>query len=508
MAGESEAMSVKPLMSGRRSSHIGRRMMKAAVFVAGGRLLLRMMSLISLMVLARLLTPADYGIAALAVTAIGLLQTLSDIKIGQALIGTDEVTPAHLDTAFTLGLLRGLLVAVALGAGAGMFARFMNQPALTDVLRVLAVVAIIDGFKNPAFLLYRRDIDFSREVHRQVVATVLSALVTIAAAFALRSYWAIVIGMITLRLVEGALTYWRVSYVPKLGLSRWRDFTNFGLWLTFVGICEYVGQTAPQLVIGKLLGSVPLGVYSVGRDISSIATRELAHPLMAVIFPGFSTIGRDDARLRIAYREVQSTIFGLTFPIGLGCAMLAGEFILILAGTKWLGAVPVVQVLAPLLALAMINAGTDSLAVTKGKSQQLAWRAFLLAAISYPLLLTGGSLRGFEGVLMALGLRMSMMITVSAWFSSRLAGDSLLSPIAACWRSFVAGGAMCLALALAKPPLDPDASTLEALLHTLPLVALGAAVYAGTHALLWLVAGRPRGFEARLIELVQMTLRR
>ena len=501
-------MSVNPLMSGRRSSHIGRRMMKAAIFVAGGRLLLRLMSLLSLMVLARLLTPADYGIAALAITAIGLLQTFSDIRIGQALVGTDEVTPAHLDTAFTLGLLRGLLVAVVLGAGASVFAGFMNQPALTDVLRVLAVVAVIDGFKNPAFLLYRRDIDFSREVNRQAVATVFSVLVTIGAAFLLRSYWAIVLGTIALRLAEGALTYWRVSYVPRLGLSRWREFTSFGVWLTFIGICEYIGQTAPQLVIGKMLGSVPLGIYSVGRDISTIATRELAYPLMAIIFPGFSTIGQDEARLRIAYREVQSTIFGLALPVGLGCAMLAGEFILILAGAKWLGAVPVVQVLAPLLALAMINAGTESLAVTKGKSHQLAWRAFALAAVSYPLLLAGERLAGFEGVLVALGIRMLTMITIAAWFSSRLAGDSLLSPLAACWRSFVAGGAMCLALLLATPPLDAQAPTFEVLLRTLPLVALGAAVYATTHALLWFAAGRPRGFEARLLDLIRMARRR
>src|SRR5687767_11815717 len=126
-AGVSDEMTVEPLMSGRRSAHVGRRMMKAAVFVTGGRLLLRLMSLVSLMVLARLLTPADYGVAALAVTAIGLLQTFSDIRIGQALIGTDEVTPGHLDTAFTLGLLRGVVIALALGVGAALFADFMNQ---------------------------------------------------------------------------------------------------------------------------------------------------------------------------------------------------------------------------------------------------------------------------------------------------------------------------------------------------------------------------------------------
>lgn len=501
-------MAVEPLMSGRRSSHVGRRMMKAALFVTGGRLLLRVLSLLSLMILARLLTPADYGIAALAVVVIGLLQTVSDIRLGQALIGIDDVTPAHLDTAFTLALLRGLLIAAVLGFGAPFFAAFMEQPALTDVLRVLAVVAVIDGFKNPAFLLYRRDIDFSREVNRQAAATVMSVAVTIGAAFLLRSYWAIVLGTVTLRLVEAALTYWRISYVPKLGLARWREFTSFGLWMSIIGICDYVGQTAPQFVIGKSLGSSSLGVYSVGREISTISTRELAMPLMAIVFPGFATIGKDAERLRLAYREVQSTIFGLAFPIGLGCAMLAREFILLLAGAKWLAAVPVIEVLAPLMALGMVNSGTEGLALTKGKSQQLAWRAGFVAIASYPLLIAGVTLGGFQGALIALAIRILVSIIISAWFSSRLAGDSLWSPLAACWRSFIAGFAMCAALFAADPGIDAGAGIGAILMHTLPLVALGALVYAVIHALLWHLAGRPRGFEARLLEFVRFGLRR
>jgi len=488
----------------RPERHIARRMMTAAAWIVGGRLLLRFLSLASLMVLARLLSPDDYGVAAMAMMSIGLLQLVSDIRISQALIGVDEVTPAHLSTAFTLNLLRGLLIAVVLAASAGAVADFMDEPALADPLIALALVALIDGVRNPAFTLYRRSIDFSREVNRQAVATLFSTLVTIAAAFWLRSYWAIVIGTIALRGAEALLTYWRVAYRPRLGLSRWRDFTSFGIWMTLIGLCDYIANTAPKFVIGKALGAAPLGQYTIGREIALIATRDLAYPLMTVIFPGFAALGNDPARLRQAYREVQSTVFGFAWPIGLGTAMLAHDLMLLIAGRQWLHGVPVIQLLAPLLALAMMNAGTESLALAKNESKRLFWRNLINAAASYPLLLAGFWLGGFEGVLYAIAVRSVAWVTLTAWFSARIAGDSAFAPLVACWRSLVAGAAMCLVLALVAEPAADGASFVEALVNVLPYVALGGAVYVAVHLALWFAAGRPAGFEARVMDMVRM----
>jgi O-antigen/teichoic acid export membrane protein len=499
---------MNPLDTRRTTGNVGNRMMKAAGFVMAGRMMLRLMSLASLMILARLLSPADYGVAALAMIAIGLLQTLSDIRVSQAIVGLEEVTPAHLDTAFTLALIRSLLIAGLLFVGAEHFARFMDEPALTDVLRVLALASLAEGLRNPAFTLYRRNIDFSREVNRQAIATLVSTLVTIGAAVVLRSYWAIVAGTLALRFTETAFTYYRLPYRPRLSLLHWRAFTSFGIWLTLIGISDYVALSAPQFVIGRGLDAARLGLYTIGREISSIATRELADPLKAVIFPGFSAVGNDLGRLRAAYREVQATIFGVTWPVGLGCGMLASQCALILAGPQWLNAAPVIEVLAPTTALLMINSGADSLAVARGRSRAFFGRTLIIALISYPLLLGGLWLGGLMGVVYALGLRNIISVVVTAYFASRLTGDSLLSPIAACWRSLLAGAAMCAALALIERSLSPATTSSGALLQVGPLVVVGASVYAATHALLWLASGKPRGFEARLLELGKSALQR
>ena len=475
------------------------------MLVTGARVFVRLLSLINLVVLARLLTPHDYGIVALALSTAALLFTISDVRVAHALIGMRDVTDAHLHTAFTLGLLRGLLVAAALIVGAQPAAAFMDQPALGPVLMVLALSSIADGLRNPAFILFRRNLELSQETTRQVVSTIAGGLATIAAAFALRSYWAIVIGSVTLRVVEVALTYWRVAYRPRLGLAHWRGFVGFGGWLTLTGLCDYITTTAPQFVIGKAVGAGLLGQYTVARELSNIATREIVAPLSIVVFPGFAAVAHDPDRLRRAYRQVQATMLGLAIPIGFGTAMLAREIVLLLAGPQWIDAIFAVQILAPTAAIALLNTGTSSLAMTKSRTQSLFWRSLVMALISYPVLLVGIWLDGFEGAIYAISLRALFATAYTSWFGSRLADDNPMAALLAGWRSIVSGAAMCFVLALLPRGEIADPGNVGALLlHTLPLVAAGAFVYIATHAALWLSTGRPSGIEQRVLEAISM----
>lgn len=490
----------------RSDKNVGTRVMKGAFLLTGGRLLLRLSSLVSLMVLARLLTPADYGIVSLAISVMGLLQIVSDVRVNQALIGLRKIDQRHLNTAFTLSLARGVILSLLLLLFAGVAADLMKQPLLAPVLRTLAIVPLLDGLRNPSFVMFQRNIDFSREFRRQTIATITSSLFTIAAAFYLRSYWAIVFGTLVLRSIEMSLTYWRVPHRIGFGLTNWREFVGFGGWLTFAGIFDYISITAPQFLLGRHLGANRLGEYTVGRELSTIATRELALPLATAIYPGLSAISHDPDRLRRAYREAQSTILGIALPIGLGSAMLARELILLLAGEKWLQAVPVIEAMAPLMAIGMINSGTDGLALAKGRTRALFNRALVMMLSSYPMFAAGMWLGGFQGLLYAVVVRMIIGISLTTWLGSRIVGDSVLSPIFASWRSIVAGGVMCLVLALLPHAPLHGASAAEVLLQTVPLVLVGALVYVGLHYSLWIAARRPPGFEARMFEFVQMLM--
>lgn len=488
----------------RSDKNVGNRVAKGAAFLAGGRVILRLFSMVNLVVLGRLLGPADYGIASLAIVVIGFTQVLSDVRVNGALISMRNVGPSHIDTGFTMNLIRGVLIAAILFVFAGPIAAYMAEPRLADVLRVIAVILVFDGARNPAFIMYQRNIDFSKEFWRSTAATILGSLAAVTFAILTHSYWAIVAGTIAQRFTEMVLSYWRIPHKLRLTLTDWREFFGFGGWLTLTSIITYFTMNVPQFIIGKYLGSALLGYFTIGRDISQVATRELASPLSRAIFPGLAALAGNTKRLRLAYRKAQATVLGVALPIGVGSALMANELITVLVGEKWLRSSEIVVLLAPVLAFSMISSATDGLAMAKLATRSMFNRTLVVAAVTMPVFVLGLWLGGFMGVVHALIFRILFQTAVNMYFAKTLIGDSFFSPFLASWRSLLAAAAMALVVMLVPAPFTPGQPEFVVLVGMLPRAALGAGVYVLAHVLLWIAAGRPDGFEAKMQEFGDM----
>ncbi|BBE34807.1 lipopolysaccharide biosynthesis protein [Sphingosinicella microcystinivorans] len=490
----------------RSEENIGNRVFKGALFLAGARFVLRLFSMVNLVVLGRLLAPADYGVASLAIVVIGFVQVLSDMRVNSALIALRDIDTHHIDTGFTMNFLRGALIAAILFIFAGPIANYMNEPKLEDVLRVICVVLIFDGARNPAFMMYQRNIDFSKEFNRRVASTIFGSLAAIVVAVATESYWAIVAGTLAGRFTEMVLSYWRIPYQPRVSFREWRTFLGFGGWLTMSGIISHFTQIAPQFLIGKYMGAAQLGYFTIGRDVSQVATRELATPISQAITPGLSAIAHNNTRLRGAYRKAQSVILGIALPIGVGTALMANEMIAILVGTKWLPSSEVVVLLAPTLAFTMITSATDGLAMAKQATRAMFNRAVLVAAISLPVFALAVWQGTFITVIYALVFRLLLQTAVNMYFAKTLIGDSFFSPFTASWRSLLAAAAMAGAVLAVPAPFAPGDAEYVVLLEMMPRVILGAAVYVLAHFVLWRLAGRPDGFETKMLEVSGIAL--
>ncbi|MBB4633505.1 lipopolysaccharide biosynthesis protein [Sphingosinicella soli] len=484
----------------RSDENIGNRVFKGALFLAGARFVLRLFSMVNLIVLGRLLAPEDYGVASLAIVVIGFVQVLSDMRVNSALIALRDIEGKHIDTGFTMNFLRGLLIAAVLFVFAGPIANYMNEPKLEDVLRVICVVLIFDGARNPAFMMYQRNIDFSKEFNRRVASTILGSLAAIVVAIMTESYWAIVAGTLAGRFTEMALSYWRIPYRPRVSFREWRTFLGFGGWLTLSGIISHFTLIAPQFLIGKYMGAAQLGYFTIGRDVSQVATRELATPLSQAIFPGLSAIAHNDKRLRGAYRKAQSVILGIALPIGVGTALMANEMIAILVGTKWLPSAEVVVLLAPTLAFTMITSATDGLAMAKQATRAMFTRAVFVAVIALPVFALAVWQGTFITVVYALVFRLLLQTAVNMYFAKTLIGDSFFSPFTSSWRSLLAAAAMAGAVLALPAPFVPGQPEYVVLFEMMPRVFVGAVVYILTHFVLWRLAGRPDGFEMKMRE--------
>ena len=493
----------------RSDKNVGDRVLKGALFMTGARFVLRLFSLVNLMVLGRLLDPSDYGVASYAIAIIGLTQVFSDIRVNSALISMREVNTTHLDTGFTINLLRGIIVAGLLFAFAEPIAAYAKEPALADVLRVISIVLIFDGLKNPAMLMFRRNIDFSREFKRVALSTVIGSLSAIAVAILTESYWAIVAGTVAGRLTETLFSYWRIPYKPKFGFRESGVFLRFGSWMTIDAILDYMTTSAPTLLLGRYAGAHALGFYTVGKDISQLATRELTGPLTQALFPGLAALAHDTARLRVAYRKAQATVLGIALPIGFGSALLAPELVALIVGQKWLVEAPqVVQVFGPAYAISLVGASTNGLAMAKLALRQMVMRATFMAVIALPMFWYAASEHGASGMIYAMAGYLMLRASVNMLFAKSLLKDSFFAAFLMGWRSLVAVAVMSAVLILMPASSPAGMSEFAILLSVLPRIAVGAIVYVAAHVLLWKLAGSPDGFESKVLEILNKALTR
>jgi O-antigen/teichoic acid export membrane protein len=482
----------------RETGRVGDRLANSAVLLWVTQMFLRVQQIVTTTILARLLDPSDYGLVSMAIVVTEFMDLLSNIQVGSAIMRMKDVDKAHLDTAFTLNLIRGLLTAAAIGLAARPAAAFMHDPRLANILYVLTIPAILGGIQNPHFILYARNMDFSKDARRRALGLFFGAMTAITVAITLRSYWALVLGAITSNLIYAAFSYWRVPGRPALSLAKSGELLGFGSWIVFINILDYINFKLEYVLIGNRLGNAALGAYNFGSTLTSQATRDVVNSLSGALLPAFSIISDDMERLRKRYAEVQSITLAFALPIGLGMSALAANTVLLLVGRKWIHAIPVVEFIAPVFALQTINSSIESLAYSLNKGRLIFFRTLVFLVFRSSLMIGGFVLGGFMGIIYARLMAGLFQFTYSMFLVSRLTGARVLDALTASWRSLLAGGVMWVVLTRLPFPDVTKLAVLSLAGWLIVKIVIGAATYIGLHCLLWRAAGRPAGAETRV----------
>lgn len=482
--------------AGRSSHRLGARVANSAALLWALQMLVRGSGFVTLIVLARVLTPADFGIVALATTIIGVLDVLTNVQVGAAIIRSNNLTAAHLDTAFTLNLLRGLLTAAVLAAFARPLAMFLDAPDLEAILYVLVIPSILGAINNPHFILYGRNLDFRKEAQRRIAATLLGSMVAIVIALVFRTYWALIAAAIVQSMVLVVLSYWKIPGRPRWSLAKRHELLGFGGWLLVQNLLSYLALRLEYFYIGKLMDARTLGAYHLGNQVNSMSTADVIPALSRALFPALSILSDDSERLRRAYLQMQTISLTIALPIGFGLALMAEPLILLLFGRGWETAVLVVWFITPIAALQAVGAGVEALAMALNKVRVLAARSAIYVTVRTVTQLIGFVLGGLLGLLIGRAVAGIFQSLYGLALAAHLTRRSLWEPIIASWRSFVSIGSMCAGL-LVLPGADYALLPwLELLAHVTARITLGAILYAGTHLLLWCLQGRPDGVEA------------
>jgi len=203
-----------------KHSNLGKRMAKGALWTVLMRLTLRSIGVVSTIVLARLLVPADFGLVILASMLIGLVELASEFEFATFLIREQGIDRSYYDTAWTLSVLRGSLVAVVLVACSSAAADFFAEPRLQNVLYVLSLASLISGLANIGIVDFQKSLNFDRDFRLTVQTKLVSFVITVLLAILLRDYWALVIGVLSGRFAALLFSYTMHPYRPRISLVR------------------------------------------------------------------------------------------------------------------------------------------------------------------------------------------------------------------------------------------------------------------------------------------------
>ena len=483
-----------------------RKIAAGATWMVAFRFLDRLIGMVSMIVLARLLTPEVFGLVAMAITVAGMLELFSEFGADAALIRNPKPTAEHFNTAWSLELVRNLVLGLLLVALALPASWFFESPALESVVYAIAGIWMLKGFTNIGIVNFRRDLQFEKEFAFLLSARSISTLLTLLAAWYFRDHRALLIGMLGNNALKVGLSYAMHPFRPKFSFSRLMEIFRFSRWIMLQSIFHGLAMRAPNLLIGHVSGASAVGLFTLSQEISELASTEISAPIRRALYPGFSALAHDARQLSQRLLEAHSIVLLLTLPIPILIGFLAALLVPLLFGEQWLGAVPLVQAHALLGVLKTL--GTHSHVIYMALNQPK-WTSLVSAVhlvILVPLALVLAHAAGPVGVVYALIVSLLISLIVDYIILCRLLPLGPGSFLQYCWRIIVASCVAAAVLYVEKQLLPTALSHIDQISQIILMALSGWFSYAIALFLLWYLSGRPQGSERLVLDYLKQRL--
>jgi len=327
----------------------------ARLFAQGANFALRVGSL---MILARLLGPEDYGLVGMVAAFTGALSLFRDFGLSSAAVQRATVTEEELSTLFWINVLVGALLTLLTVAMAPAVASFCHQPRLIAVTAVMGLGFLFNAAGIQHSVLLQRQMRFTIMAAISTVSLAVGTAVAITGAKAGYGYWALVAMTVTSPLISTIGFWLAAAWVPGRPRRRAgiRSMVHFGGLLTLNSLLAYLAYNTEKILIGRYWGADAIGTYGRAYQLINIPTDNLNSAVGEVAFSALSRLQDDLTRLKSYFLKGYSLVLGLTIPVTMACALFPDDLIHVLLGPKWGEAVPIFRLLAPtILIFAIIN---------------------------------------------------------------------------------------------------------------------------------------------------------
>jgi len=486
----------------------GRQIAKGAAWMVLFKFTERGLGLISTIVLARLLVPQDFGVVAMAMSVIAVLELMGAFSFDLALIQNANAGRDQYDTAWTFNVLFALASALLLVVLALPMAHFYVEPRLESVMYWLALGMAVQGFENIGVVAFRKDMRFDREFKFLFGKKIISFAVTVPLAFIMQNYWALVIGTLAGRFAGTALSYMVQEYRPRISLAAGAELFHFSKWMFFNNIAAFLRFRSADFIVGRFGGPHGLGLFSIANEISSLPTTELVAPINRAVFPGYAKMAHDIAVLREGYLSVAAIIALLSLPAAFGIAVIAPLLVPVFLGANWIETIPLIQILAVFGALVAIQNNNGPALLALGKPKVVAGLAILSGVLFLPTLVVLTMWYGVMGAAWANLITILVMIPINYVFIFRALDMRTWHIVREIWRPIVATAIMTATVQWYVAEITTVTNLGMQIVHLLAAMVIGFISYLLASLALWQLCGRPLGAEQHVLDYLRRNLSR
>jgi O-antigen/teichoic acid export membrane protein len=379
-------------------STLSQRTARGGMWVFLLRIVQQLFGLARLVIIARILSPNDFGLMGIALLAMATLETFSQTGFQQALIQKKEDIKSYLDAAWTVLIVRGFILFAILYLVAPYIAVFFNVPEAKPIIQVIGFSVLLQAFTNIGVIYFQKELEFNKEFLYQFAGTLADFIVAVSAVLIIGNVWALVFGLLAGNAARCFVSYLIHPYRPHLSsdLGKVKELFGFGKWIMGSSILVFLLTQGDDIFVGKLLGATALGFYQLAYKISNMPATEISHLIAIVTFPAYSKLQDNLLKLKETYLKILQLTAFLSIPIAGLIFILAIDFTTIFLGEKWIPMVPAMQVLALYGALRAIGATTGVVFMAVGKPKIRTkiqfFQLILLGILIYPLTINWGIL--------------------------------------------------------------------------------------------------------------------
>lgn len=360
----------------------------------------KIVSLGSTLIMARLLSPADYGLMAMAMVVIGFIGFFNEVGIGSAIVQKATLTESEVNGCFAIALLASGVLFAATALLSGVIARFFGNPLLGPMIAVLASAFVLGAFGTVPLAFLRKEMHFKAIAGITIIATLLQSALCLVLAWRGFGVWSLVWGCLAAAAVQSAGAFLLSPWRPRgrYGMREASALVMYGLQVTSTRVFWYFYSNADKVIIGKLLGARSLGIYDMAFSLATLPSSQITALATNVASPLFSKLQHDLPKLSAVILHLTRGIAYATYPALIGMLVCSHELVAVVLGDKWndllipfsaLCLMGLVKSVDPLLSQALISTGN---------ARKLASYTLMCGVVVSISVLVGARLDGLRGV--------------------------------------------------------------------------------------------------------------